>query len=122
MLCCLALSSTGAFGQAIAPVDARRHLGESVTVCGLVTAIHRPDFRPSTPVFLNLGEPTPLRQELRVLVPGAFAATQDLNRWWGRSICLSGRVEGVVLEPGLRVPQMMWTSINQLRVGPRRVI
>jgi len=77
----------------LTPESAADHVGERVTVCGVVADVsHRADVR-GEPTFLNFGAPYP-RHVFTALVWGEhrarFAAPPESHE--GESICVTGRV------------------------------
>lgn len=66
----LVLAAGPAIAVEIAAEDAAHHVGESVTVCGVVESARYVERSTSQPTFLNLGKPYP-NQVFTVVIFGA---------------------------------------------------
>ena len=77
----------------LAPAEARKHIGEKATVCGVVAGIHKATNSKGTPTFINLDERYP-NQIFTILIWG-----DDLSKfpgapesWEGKRVCASGTI------------------------------
>lgn len=80
-------------GESITPTDAKNHLGERATVCGIVASAKYAVRSRGKPTFLNLGKPYP-NQIFTAVVWGDDRSkfsypSESLD---GSSICVSGSI------------------------------
>lgn len=77
----------------LAASDAKNHVGEKATVCGVVAGIHKATNSKGTPTFVNLDQRYP-HQVFTILIWG-----DDLNKfnpapttWEGKQVCATGTI------------------------------
>jgi hypothetical protein len=102
MLTSLLLAASLMRGQSISGLEARKHIGKEVTVCGLVASTRYDPATQDGPTFLNLDKPFP-DQSLTVVI---FEAQRKLFgnpevTYREKEICASGTVEEVPNLPGV---------------------
>jgi Protein of unknown function (DUF3761) len=76
--------------QVLKTSDAKDHVGENATVCGLVASEHTAAGRPGEPTFLNLDRPYP-NQTFTVLMWNSDKASVGVIPKTGR-ICVKGTI------------------------------
>jgi hypothetical protein len=76
--------------QTISAADAKNHIGEQATVCGLVAGKHVASRSQGTPTFVDLGKPYP-SQSLTVLVWERDKGTVGSLPGSGQ-LCITGRI------------------------------
>lgn len=73
--------------------QARNHIGETATVCGLVASTHFAGQSRGTPTFINLDKPYP-NQVFTILIWGEdlakFSPRPDI--WQGKRVCATGTI------------------------------
>ncbi len=111
-LICASLSI--AAEQSIEARNAKDHVGETATVCGLVASTHFARSSRGQPTFINLDEPYP-SQIFTLLIWGSdrskFGTPEQV--YTGRRICVSGLIK---LFRG--VPETVAYDPKQVRVMP----
>lgn len=94
VICCLIIMSVSslisAFGQAISPSEAAKHVGETETVCGTIASEHAARNSRGTPTFINLDKPYP-EQIFTALVWGDDRPNVGQLPKNGR-VCVAGRI------------------------------
>jgi hypothetical protein len=105
----VALISPFARGQVLTPAEAKAHLGESATVCGLIATENTAINSQGKPTFLNLDQPYP-HQIFTVLVWEADRTAVGAIPKTGR-ICANGTIS---LYRG--VPEIVAHSSSELYV------
>ena len=78
----------------ITPAEAKRHIGENITVCGNVASTRFAESTSGQPTFLNMEKPYP-NQIFTVIIWGKNRAKfgnpeVDYN---GKRICVTGKIE-----------------------------
>lgn len=90
-----ALLFTGiSYGQtSIKLEEAGQHIGDSVTVCGLVADMRYFENSKNQPTFLNIGDSYP-NQKLTVVIWGSVKTQfkEPLENLKGKQICITGRI------------------------------
>lgn len=88
------LSSVLAVASTLTTSEAAKHVGENVTVCGVVAGVHTATSSKGSPTFVNLDKPYP-NQVFTILIWG-----DDLRKfssapssWDGKRVCATGRIE-----------------------------
>ena len=73
--------------------EAGQHIGDSVTVCGLVADMRYFENSKNQPTFLNIGESFP-NQKLTVVIWGSVKAgfKEPVEILKGKQICITGRI------------------------------
>ena len=94
----------------ISPSDASNFIGQTKTVCGLVSSGAHFEKAPGKPTFINLGKPFP-DQEFTVLIQGENIEPFDkpAMRLHEKSICVTG-----LIEDAQGVPLIELTTVDQL--------
>ncbi|HZS03311.1 MAG TPA: DNA-binding protein [Blastocatellia bacterium] len=104
----------GSQGKKIPSSEAKNHIGESCTVCGLVASTRYLETAKGSPTFLNLGKAYP-NQECTVLIRGRnrvkFGKPED--EYSGKRICVSG-----VIDEYKSQPQVEASEKSQITVEP----
>ncbi len=86
----LAFTAAAHAAQAmIAPEDAKTHVGETVTVEGVVDAVHHGH---GGNIFLNLGGIYPHNAFTGYVPPGSAKAFKDVDRLEGQTVDLTGTI------------------------------
>lgn len=91
--CCLLATRTDA-ARPLSAEEAKNHVGENATVCGVVaSARHAPEVR-GQPTFLNLDKPYPNRV-FTIVIWGDDRARfgQPDTEYAGKRICVTGVIE-----------------------------
>jgi len=90
------LTASMAFSaDTISPEDARNHIGENGTVCGVVASSHYTYRSKGRPTFINLSRPYPT-QIFTILIWGSdrgnFPGAPE-NYYKSKRICVSGKIQ-----------------------------
>jgi DNA/RNA endonuclease YhcR with UshA esterase domain len=90
--------------EKIAAVDAKHHIGETLTVCGLVVDTRYAESIKGSPTFLNFERPFP-RQVFTVLIWGNYRAAFDKpeEQYRGQRICVTGKIISYKSRPEIEV-------------------
>lgn len=108
------LSLSLAAEQSIQAKDAKDHVGENVTVCGVVASTHFARSSRGQPTFINLDESYP-NQIFTLLIWGSdrpkFGAPEQV--YSGRKICVSG-----LIKVFRGIPETVAYDPKQVRVMP----
>lgn len=94
LVLCLVLVGLGAAAPAaLTAAEARKHVGENATVCGLVVDVHFASGSKGLPTFVNLDKPYP-NQIFTVLIWGDDLPkfTENPAKWQGRKVCATGTI------------------------------
>lgn len=75
----------------IAPADAAKHVGEKVTVEGVVVQVS--GSIPSEPIYLNFGARYPKQLMAAVVFAANRAAFPDAAKWEGKKVRVTGTVK-----------------------------
>ena len=94
LLCVLlALSQAAWAANTLTADEAKNHIGETATVCGVVASTHYAEQTKGSPTFVNLDKPYP-NQVFTVLIWG-----EDLPKfspkpstWDGKRVCATGAI------------------------------
>jgi hypothetical protein len=80
--------------NSISAPEAKKHIGENATVCGLVVSTHFAANSRGRPTFLNLDQPYP-NQIFTIVIWGSDRAKFDSpeSTYKGKDICASGPIE-----------------------------
>jgi hypothetical protein len=102
--------TAAAQGASLTPEDAKQHVGEDATVCGVVVAAKYAAQTKSGPTFLDFGKPYP-NTTFTALILGSDRAKfgtpeKDLQ---GKQICVTGKIQ---LYEGR--PEILLTDPKQL--------
>ncbi len=93
MLSVAAAAMLAQAGAKLTAAEARNHVGENATVCGVVASTHYAATTRGGPTFLNIDKPYP-NQIFTVLIWGSnrpkFGAPEDKYR--DRNICVTGKI------------------------------
>lgn len=89
----VAIASFGltAATKTLTPDEAKNHVGETATVCGIVASTHTASNSRGTPTFVNLDRPYP-NQVFTILIWGEDLAkfSPKPNTWNGKKVCATG--------------------------------
>jgi hypothetical protein len=99
--------------------DAREHVGETATVCGVVASTRYDVITEGHPTFLNLDQPFP-KQSLTVVILEAERKLfgEPERRFQEKRICATGTIEELRQPPGML--RIVVTRPEQLREAPKR--
>jgi hypothetical protein len=80
-------------GSQLSPQEAKNHIGETATVCGLVSGTHYAASSRGNPTFINVGAPYP-NQPFTILIWGEDLPKFDPqpSTWDGKRVCASGTI------------------------------
>jgi hypothetical protein len=98
--------------KTLTATEAKEHVGERATVCGVAASIHYAEQSRGTPTFVNLDKPYP-NQVFTILIWG-----EDLGKfekpasWEGKRVCATGTI---TLYRGS--PEIVAKFGNQIAVG-----
>jgi DNA/RNA endonuclease YhcR with UshA esterase domain len=82
-----------AYGASLAPEEAKSHVGEKATVCGLIASTKFADRSRGEPTFLNLGKAYPNQVFTAVIFGsdrGKFG-TPEIS-FQGKRVCVTGEI------------------------------
>jgi len=89
----LALSTAALAANTLTADEAKNHIGETATVCGIVASTHYAAQTKGSPTFVNLDKPYP-NQPFTILIWG-----EDLPKfspkpstWDGKRVCATGQI------------------------------
>jgi hypothetical protein len=89
----LAAGSTAVHAASLAPEEAAGHVGENVTVCGVVASATYAAQSPASPTFLNFGKPYP-NQVFTAIILGSdrkkFGTPEIALR--DKPVCVTGKI------------------------------
>src|SRR5215472_8500604 len=92
-LCLFFVSALPAAPASLTAIEAKKHVGEKATVCGLVVDVHFAAGSKGLPTFVNLDKPFP-NQVFTVLIWGddlpKFA--ENPAKWQNRRVCATGTI------------------------------
>ena len=98
--------------KSLTTVEAKNHVGERATVCGVAASIHYAAQSQGTPTFINLDKTYP-NQVFTILIWGEDLAKFDKPASWeGKRICATGTI---TLYRGS--PEIVAKSSNQIAIG-----
>ena len=110
---CLVIPRVAAQAPAQAPIvpdsAAASHVGQTVTVEGLVATVH---VAPSGTIFLNFGRPYPSQTFTAVIFRSAAERFPNPRQWEGHRVRVTGEVR---LYRGQ--PEIVLTAANQLQAA-----
>jgi DNA/RNA endonuclease YhcR with UshA esterase domain len=116
LLLSLFLLITGLCQATAAPTlttdEAKSHIGENATVCGVVASTHYAGGSRGTPTFVNLDKPYP-NQVFTILIWGEDLAkfSPRPSTWEGKRVCATG-----VISSYRGSPEIVAKSPTQIRV------
>jgi DNA/RNA endonuclease YhcR with UshA esterase domain len=92
--------------------EAKNHIGENATVCGVVASVHYAAGSRGTPTFVNLDKPYP-NQVFTILIWGEDMPkfSSKPSTWEGKNACATG-----VISSYRGSPQIVAKSPGQIRV------
>jgi len=108
-----ALSASGE--QKLAAREARQHIGEQATVCGVVASARYAERTRGKPTFLNLDKPYP-NQIFTIVIWGEDRAKFGTpeTKYLDKRICVSGMIRNYQGEP-----ETMPTEPSQIQEQPQ---
>lgn len=73
--------------------EAKNHLGEEATVCGMIVSVHFASGSKGTPTFINLDKPYP-NHIFTILIWGDDLPNfkENPTRWDGKKACVTGKI------------------------------
>src|SRR5215472_9657683 len=82
-----------AYAGSLTANEAKNHVGEDATVCGLVVDVHFASGSKGTPTFINLEKAFP-NQIFTVLIWGDDLPnfTENPVKWQGKKLCATGTI------------------------------
>lgn len=113
LLCLLVGLKSATAWSSLTADQAKNHIGENATVCGIVASSHYAGNSRGTPTFVNLEKPYP-NQVFTILIWG-----EDLpkfsprpNTWEGKRVCATGAITSY-----RGSPEIVAKSADQITVG-----
>jgi len=112
ILLSFALTALELYAAQLTPAQAKDHVGETATVCGLVASTRYAPASNGQPTFLNLERAYP-NQIFTVVIWGRNRAKfrQPDREYDGKKICVTGRIESY-----RGTPQIEATTPTQIRL------
>ena len=107
---CLPIRRTASQGPTVPDSEAATHVGQTVTVEGLVATVH---VARSGTIFLNFGQPYPAQTFTAVIFRSGAGRFPDPHQWEGRRVRVTGEVR---LYHGK--PEIVLTVPNQIQRAP----
>lgn len=111
-----ALQPQRSSAQTISAGDAKKHIGETATVCGKVVSTRYAAGSRGQPTFLNLNEPYP-RQIFTILIWGSdrpkFGEPEVTYR--GKAVCVTGQIKEY-----RGVPEVAASEPEQIKLQPNK--
>ena len=108
------LPSPAAAQKVVAPDEAARHVGELVTVEGVVTQV---SMSRSNTTFVNFGAPYPKQAFNAVIFSSSRGRFDDPSQWQGKRLRVTGKVR---LYRGK--PEIILERPNQVELSPQAEI
>jgi hypothetical protein len=89
----LALSQAASAANTLTADEAKNHIGETATVCGVVSGTHYAASSKGSPTFVNVGAPYP-NQPFTILIWGEDLAkfSPKPSTWDGKRVCATGQI------------------------------
>lgn len=98
----------------ISDIEAIKHLGEELTVCGRVSQVYIPKYTTGNPVYINFGQSYP-NQTFSIVIWGEDAekyfSDAMLKFYQGKNLSVYGKIKDYNGKPQIRVK-----SRNQIKV------
>ena len=101
-----------AYAGTLTAAEAKNHVGEDATVCGLVVDVHFASGSKGTPTFINLEKAFP-NQIFTVLIWGDDLPnfTENPVKWQGKKLCATGTIASYK-----GIPEIVAKSKSQITV------
>jgi hypothetical protein len=114
-LCLMLVSLCVAAPVTLTATEAKKHVGETATVCGVVVDVHFAAGSKGLPTFVNLDKPFP-NQVFTVLIWGDNLPKFPENpaKWQGRRVCATG-----IISEYRGSPEIVASSQDQLVISER---
>ena len=114
-LCLMLVSHCVAAPLTLSTTEAKKHVGENATVCGLVVDVHFASGSKGLPTFVNLDKPFP-NQIFTVLIWGDDLPKFPENpaKWQGRKVCATGTISEY-----RGSPEIVASSRDQVTISDR---
>lgn len=86
--------------KTLSPAEAKEHIGETATVCGLVASTRYEETSRGRPTFLDLGEPYP-DNEFTIVISGERRSVfgRPEEEFKDKQVCITGRIESYLASP-----------------------
>ena len=98
--------------KSLTATEAKNHVGDRATVCGVAASIHYAAQSRGRPTFINLDKPYP-NQVFTIVIWGEDLSKFDrLASWEGKRVCAEGTI---TLYRGS--PEIVARSSNQIAIG-----
>ncbi|HKF21967.1 MAG TPA: DNA-binding protein [Candidatus Angelobacter sp.] len=114
-LCLILVGHCAAAPLTLTTIEAKKHVGENATVCGLVVDVHFAAGSKGLPTFVNLDKPFP-NQVFTVLIWGddlpKFA--ENPAKWQNRKVCATGTISEY-----RGSPEIVASSQDQVTISDR---
>lgn len=101
----------------LTPEEAKNHIGENATVCGVVAGTHYAENSHGAPTFVNLGAPYP-KQPFTILIWG-----EDLSKfnpkpssWEGKRVCATGTITSYQGRPEIVAKEGAQVTVEEAKV------
>ena len=119
VLLCLLVASIGLQASAsntLTSDQAKNHVGENATVCGVVASSHYAGGSRGTPTFVNLDKPYP-NNVFTILIWGEDLAkfNPKPSTWDGKRVCATG-----VITSYRGSPEIVAKTADQVTVSPTK--
>jgi hypothetical protein len=100
----------------LTPDEAKNHIGENATVCGIVAGTHYAENTHGSPTFVNLGAPYP-KQPFTILIWG-----EDLSKfnpkpstWEGKRVCATGTITSYQGRPEIVAKEAARVTVEEAK-------
>lgn len=115
VLCLILVSLCAGAPATLTAAEAKNHVGESATVCGIVASVHFASGSSGSPTFVNLDKPYP-NHIFTVLIWGDDLPKFKENpiKWQGKKACATGTITSYK-----GVPEIVAKSQDQITVLQR---
>jgi hypothetical protein len=112
LLILVILPSTLVAQSKLTAAEAKNHIGDKATICGVVVSTHYSARTKGEPTFLNLDEPYP-RQIFTILIWGSDRAKfgNPEDKYGNKKVCVTG-----VIKDYKGVPEVIAQQPNQIEI------
>ena len=112
LLILVILPSTLVAQSKLTAAEAKNHIGDKATICGVVVSTHYSARTKGEPTFLNLDEPYP-RQLFTILIWGSDRAkfSNPEDKYGNKKVCVTG-----VIKDYKGVPEVIAQQPNQIEI------
>lgn len=111
-VCCFAALLATPQSSRLTTTEAKNHISERATVCGVVVSTHYAVRTKGSPTFLNLDEPYP-RQVFTILIWGSDRARfgDPETKFSNKRVCVTGLIKNYK-----GVPEIIAEQPNQIEI------